>query len=95
MTDDALVTLAMTDLGAMFGGGVPTPVAQRVTRWARDPFALGAYSHLPPGARPADRDALAAPVGERLFFAGEATHRDHSATIRGAFESGARPPLWT
>lgn len=40
--------------------------------WADDPLSLGSYSHALPGHAQA-RAALAAPVGGRLFFAGEAT----------------------
>ncbi len=38
--------------------------------WARDPLSLGSYSYAGPGAAAA-RATLAAPVDERLFFAGE------------------------
>ena len=64
------------------------PVAAVITRWGQDPFAFGSYSYLAPGATPADRAALGAPVGERLFFAGEATSLDHPATVHGALLSG-------
>lgn len=37
---------------------------------------------------PEDRSALAAPVGDRLFFAGEATHPHYWATVHGAYETG-------
>ena len=33
---------------------------------------------------------LAAPVGNRLFFAGEATHKNRFATVHGALLSGRR-----
>ena len=45
-----------------------TPIIE--SAWARDPFALGSYSYGSPGAQAA-RAALAAPVNDRLFFAGE------------------------
>jgi monoamine oxidase len=62
-----------------------------VHRWPYDPFARGVYSFLPPGAGLEDRAALAAPVGDRLFFAGEATDcTGRSATVPGAIASGLR-----
>lgn len=90
MTDDAVRDLATKHLREMFGPAVPTPEACLVTRWGKDPFALGSYSHLPVGAKPSDRKALAAPVGDRLFFAGEATESDYPATVHGALLSGRR-----
>src|SRR4051812_34736795 len=63
------------------------PLAE--SRWARDPFARGAYSHALPG-HAADRAALAAPVDGRLFFAGEATSPNFFSTAHGAKESGER-----
>ena len=45
---------------------------------------------VPVGSSSASYDALAAPVGERLFFAGEATNRRYRGTVHGAYESGVR-----
>ena len=59
------------------------------TGWASDPWALGAYSHALPGCAPA-RQVLAAPVEDRLFFAGEATSKTAFSTAHGAWESGLR-----
>src|SRR5215471_4214973 len=59
------------------------------SRWAHDPFARGAYSHALPGH--ADKRAvLAAPVDDRLFFAGEATSANFFSTAHGARDSGER-----
>jgi monoamine oxidase len=63
------------------------PLAE--SRWARDPFARGAYSHALPG-HAGDRALLAAPVDERLFFAGEATSPNFFSTAHGARDSGER-----
>jgi monoamine oxidase len=63
------------------------PLAE--SRWARDLFARGAYSHALPG-HAVDRAALAAPVDGRLFFAGEATSPDFFSTAHGARDSGER-----
>lgn len=40
------------------------------------------------GARRADHAALAAPVANRFFFAGEATHPRYNSTVHAAYESG-------
>jgi len=58
--------------------------------WSSDPFSRGAYSYVPAGALPA-REKLAGPVGDTLYFAGEATNLDgYSATVHGAIASGTR-----
>ncbi len=59
------------------------------SRWAHDPFARGAYSHALPG-QSHQRAALAAPVDNRLFFAGEATSPNFFSTAHGAHDSGER-----
>ena len=58
--------------------------------WHADPFSRGAYSYVPAGAL-ADRQVLAAPVEETLYFSGEATDLSgHAATVHGALETGQR-----
>ncbi|MFO0612636.1 MAG: FAD-dependent oxidoreductase [Polyangiaceae bacterium] len=90
MTDAAIAELATKHLREMFGDSVPMPVACIASRWGKDPFALGSYSHLAVGAKVSDRESLAQPVAERLFFAGEATESDYPATVTGALLSGRR-----
>ncbi len=88
---DAAVAELMRLLRLSFGADVPEPVESVVTRWGSDPFALGSYSHLPPGASPADRAALTAPLWRgRLHLAGEHTHPRFPATMHGALLSGRR-----
>ena len=58
--------------------------------WHADPFSRGAYSYTPAHALAA-RAALAEPVRETLYFAGEATELSgHSATVHGAIATGKR-----
>ena len=86
--DDSFFAHARSELGAIFGSDFTRrihPLAQH--RWGRDPFALGAYSYAVPGHAD-DRAALAAPVDGRIFFAGEATSRDHYSTAHGAYLTG-------
>jgi monoamine oxidase len=68
----------------------PKPTGALVTRWAADPYARGSYSFIAAGSSPDDMTALGEPVGERLFFAGEATNPEFFGTVHGAYLSGVR-----
>ncbi len=68
----------------------PEPTGAVVTRWAADPYARGSYSFVAVGSNATDQRALAEPVGDRLLFAGEATHEEFFATVHGAYRSGIR-----
>jgi len=58
--------------------------------WQSDPFSRGAYSYGTVGADGAQK-ALANPVENTLFFAGEATDTTgHNGTVHGAIASGHR-----
>lgn len=62
----------------------------QVQDWQRDPYAAGAYSYVLVGGEGA-REALAAPLRDTLFFAGEATDAAGNAgTVAGALQSGIR-----
>ncbi|MCB0009096.1 MAG: FAD-dependent oxidoreductase, partial [Anaerolineales bacterium] len=92
-SDETLIRKALAVMGRLFGqeyGPIPWPEAYLRTEWAADPLARGSYSFDKVGQQPGDRAALAAPVGNRLFFAGEATHPHYYATVHGAYESGIR-----
>ena len=69
---------------------LPAPTAAVVTRWHSDPYCLGSYSYIPPGAQESDRDLLATPIGNHLYFCGEATQRNQAGTVHGAYLSGKR-----
>lgn len=89
MTEEEVVEHAMASLRSMFKKA-PDPMDHYLTHWAQDPFALGGFSFTAVGSGDEDRAALAEPVGERVFFAGEATDIEHSASVHGAMLSGLR-----
>jgi monoamine oxidase len=89
-SDEQIVASAMNTLKTIFGTDIPQPTDWQITRWASDPNARGSYSFNALGSNPKMRDALAHPLGSRLFFAGEATNRDYFGTAHGAFLSGLR-----
>ncbi|XP_022772687.1 lysine-specific histone demethylase 1 homolog 3-like isoform X2 [Durio zibethinus] len=85
------VNHAVIVLRKLFGeASVPDPVASVVTDWGRDPFSYGAYSYVAIGASGEDYDMLGRPVENCLFFAGEATCKEHPDTVGGAMLSGLR-----
>ncbi|CAN6479894.1 unnamed protein product [Victoria cruziana] len=70
---------------------VPDPIQAVCTRWGKDKFTYGSYSHVAVGSSGDDYDILAESVGcGRVFFAGEATNRRYPATMHGALLSGLR-----
>ncbi|CAN6463685.1 unnamed protein product [Victoria cruziana] len=82
---------AVLVLRKLFGeASVPDPVASVVTNWGQDPFSRGTYSYVAVGASGEDYDILARPVENCLFFAGEATCKEHPDTVGGAMLSGLR-----
>ena len=81
--DAAVAAFAIDQLAAQLGSDIRarlTPLA--VSAWGRDPFARGSYSYARPGQADA-RAALAAPVDDRLFFAGEAVSARDFSTAHG------------
>jgi monoamine oxidase len=89
----ALLRTALESLQQLFGRSVDIAGALQghyYHDWLRDPFARGAYSYVLVGGDEA-RAALARPLENALFFAGEATDTgDEAGTVTGALESGRR-----
>ncbi|MBY3216664.1 FAD-dependent oxidoreductase [Rhizobium laguerreae] len=81
---------ALDQLSSLLGSNIRRhlrPLA--ASSWYRTDWIGGSYSHALPGHAGA-RAVLARPVGDRLFFAGEATHQSDFSTAHGAWESGLR-----
>jgi monoamine oxidase len=84
---------AVASLRSLFGSQVEIErelAGAYVHDWQSDPCAFGAYSYAKVGAASARR-ALAEPIADTLYFAGEATHCEgEAATVAGALHSGVR-----
>ena len=75
-------------LGDIFGDAVHHHIdCFKASAWGFDPWVKGAYSSLRPGGG-AHRAALASPLNDTLYFAGEATSPDQFNTAHGAWISG-------
>lgn len=93
LSDDELVSVTVAEWKEVLPTNVSLGEVEGfvVHRWPTDPWVRGGYSFLPPGVGLAERRALASPVGDRLFFAGEATDvAGQSGTVPGAIETGTR-----
>ena len=60
------------------------------TCWVDEPWIRGGYSAARPGGGHAQREVLARPLWDCLFFAGEATESHRFSTAHGAWCSGER-----
>ncbi len=77
----------MASLRAMFGDDIPEPEAMVFPRWLSDPWSRGGYSYPGVGSDPDDCTAHARPLGDRVFFAGEATEPVEYGTVHAALWS--------
>ena len=83
-------------LDNIFGEKVASKSLQdfRIFYWNKElsesPFIPGAYSYVEEGF-PDARAQLATPIGNKIYFAGEATHtHGQASSIQGAMETGLR-----
>lgn len=91
VTTAAAATSLVLPSSAAARRDIPSPlIGALITRWRQDRWARGSYSFYARGSSRDDRLALAAPVNERLFFAGEATEAEKPSTVHGAYLSGVR-----
>ena len=86
--DDAFFDFARAELIGLLGSDFARRVKPlHIHRWKADPFARGSYSYALPG-KAEGRAVLAAPVDDRLFFAGEACSRNNYSTAHGGYLTG-------
>lgn len=89
MDNQTLISEATAILQRIYPNStIPVPSESVITKWGRDEFSLGSYSYIGRTGSGADYEALARPIDDSLFFAGEATCRTHPSTVHGAYLSG-------
>ena len=87
---DAAVDFALGEVVKMVGSKARKHfVKGHLTDWAENPMTLGAYAAVRPGQYSARADYSKA-VGDRIFFAGEATAGGYIMLCSGAYMSGER-----
>ena len=88
LDDEAVKQAALGSLRKMFGHNkVPEPEAFVFPRWLSDPWTMGGYSYPAIGSPPEDHYDHARPLGNRVFFAGEATEPVEYGTVHAALWS--------
>jgi monoamine oxidase len=77
LTENELVEMGLASLADIFAVAVDRLrsqlVVSRAINWGNDPFARGAYSYATPQTRAAQA-LLRKPIGDGIFFSGEAFH---------------------
>lgn len=84
----AFADFAIRELVGLLGSHFANRVRPlKLHPWGVDPFSRGSYSYASPGKADC-RAELAAPVDDRLFFAGEACSQNDFSTAHGAYLTG-------
>lgn len=87
-SDEKTIEHVMSVLRKIYGEGIPNPSSYVITRWGQDQNFKGSYSFIPTGSSVEEYDSMAAPVADRLFFAGEAASTWEPSSVHGAYVSG-------
>ncbi len=90
LSDEEICERCLTALCGLFHSEQPRQSFSQALRsdWINDPWTRGGYSYVPTGAFGA-REALARPIENTLYFAGEAAvFMSNPSTVHGAIESG-------
>jgi len=89
--DDAMIDFILNDLKSTFGSKFYKKyfIKAKAIAWSKNPFTLGSYTGAIPGKANNLRRELREPVGDKIFFAGEATALAFS-TVHGADRSGKK-----
>lgn len=86
--EHAFFDFAVSELTGRLGNAFANRVKPiQIHRWGIDPFSRGSYSYALPGMAHC-RSKLAAPVDDRLFFAGEACSPGDFSTAHGGWITG-------
>ena len=85
---EAAIDFARSELREIFGGAIDRHLVKgHFTRWGTNKLTRGSYASAEPGAYRL-RPVLRRPVGDRVWFSGEACSAGDWATVHGAHESG-------
>ena len=88
--EKAMLDFAFEWVTGVFGANAKKAIVRtHVTSWNKQTWTLGAFSSAVPGAQGA-RKLAAEPLGDRVWFAGEALSPSFWGTVGGAWQDGER-----
>lgn len=97
-----MIPVLLDELDSIFDGAATANVRRDdedniisvIQDWTKEPYIQGGSSYNKLGGTNADREALATPINDLIFFAGEATDiTGQYGTVSGALVSGKRAAL--
>ena len=87
---DGGIDFALGELRKIFGSKIDQHfIKGDATRWGSDPLYYRSYASAEPGAH-RYRKHLRKPIGDRIYFSGEACSKLHWSTLHGSYETGVR-----
>eukprot|EP01080_Neovahlkampfia_damariscottae_P012157 gene12157-5647_t len=89
-SDEYVQKKMMKALRKMYGEKIPEPNKIFKTSWNLDPFAGGSYSFIKLGSKGGIEYDIMSQRVNKIFFAGEATCKEHPSTVLGGLLSGFR-----
>jgi monoamine oxidase len=88
-TEQAILDKILGELDEMFDGKASENYVQHIFQnWSKEPFIQGSYTTVFNNDYDETFNALAAPIDNKVFFAGEVLGYDNQATVHGACLSG-------
>ncbi len=85
LSEQAIIDKVLAELDEMFDGkATETYITHMIWNWSAQPYIQGAYSNDVSGNEEQVIKQLAKSVNDKVFFAGEATSNDYTATVHGA-----------
>lgn len=88
LDDDAIIERLVQTLDAAFDGAASRNLLQaRVKNWSQEPWIQGAYGYDPAGMA-ANIPDLAAPLDDRLYWAGSEATLTNTVAVHGAMNRG-------
>ncbi len=90
MSDAQMIEDIMAHLRDIYGNDIPNPTNMLRTKWQSNENSFGSYSYTALGTEMQHFDDLAQEINNKVFFAGEHTHRDYFSNAHGAYLSGIR-----
>lgn len=91
LKEEEIIAKFLAELDTIFEGKASAHYKQHILQnWSKEPYIQGAYSYSFDGDRGDIINKLSEPLGDKVYFAGEALSKTNQAMVQGACESAYR-----